>query len=138
MKEHLYTSVNKPTLMGLLHTSGYSQQPSCYKNCTRNCIRNKTFLFGKIETWNFMIYNFVRFHKILNHTDSENFKFLSWQTSFVPNAIPCAILVTWRLLRVSRPLPITVKPLYVSKTIHMAIYWRGCKIIIDTLKPKSC
>ena len=40
-------------LMGLLHTSGYSEQPSCYKNCTRNCIRNKTFLFVRIETYNF-------------------------------------------------------------------------------------
>ena len=40
-------------LMGLLHTSGYLEQPSCYKNCTRNCIRNKTFLFVRIETWNF-------------------------------------------------------------------------------------
>ena len=42
-----------PKLMGLLHTSGYLEQPSGYKNCTRNCIRNKTFLFVSIETYNF-------------------------------------------------------------------------------------
>ena len=27
-----------------------------------------------------MSWNFVRFHKILNKTDAENYKFLSWQT----------------------------------------------------------
>ena len=63
------------TLMGLLHTSGYSQQPSCYKNCTRNCIRNKTFLFVKIETWNFQnLYDLGFFET------SQNFIYLSWQT----------------------------------------------------------
>ena len=36
---------------------------------------NKTFLFVKIYRW-----NFVRFHEILNHEDTENFSFLSWQT----------------------------------------------------------
>ena len=50
------------TLMVLLHTSGYSQQPSCYENCIGNYIRNKTFLFVKIETSNFI--NFVKPHKI--------------------------------------------------------------------------
>ena len=45
-----------------------------------NCLilvtfRNKTFLFVKIYRW-----HFVRFHEILNHEDTENFSFLSWQT----------------------------------------------------------
>ena len=70
--------------------------------------RNKTFLFFKIESWNFqqlfekefhfnsirqqiekmkitivwmswMSWNFVRFHKILFQTDAESFNFLSWK-----------------------------------------------------------
>ena len=40
----------------------YWHQHSCYKNCTisLHLLRNKNFLFVKIETW-----NFVRFHEIL-------------------------------------------------------------------------
>ena len=34
----------------------------------RTFFRNKTFLFVKIESW-----NFVRFHEILNHNDAESF-----------------------------------------------------------------
>ena len=37
-------------------------------------LRNRTFLFVKIFKKN------VRFHKIQNHKDSENFSFLCWQT----------------------------------------------------------
>ena len=74
--------------------------------------QNKTFLFVKIERWNFqhlfdetlqnftsfiqtfrryfcmegkivwMSWNFVRFHEIINHRDAKNFRFLSWQTKF--------------------------------------------------------
>jgi hypothetical protein len=37
--------------------------------------RNKTFLFFKIDKW-----NFVRLHKIESDKDAKNFSFLSWQT----------------------------------------------------------
>ena len=64
--------------------------------------RNKTFLFVKIDSWNFqhlmdfslfresiekmevkavwMSWFFVKFHEIPNQTDAENFSCLSWQT----------------------------------------------------------
>jgi hypothetical protein len=46
--------------------------------------RNKTFLFVKINKW-----NFVRFHEIHNHNDAENFSFypdkqISWVESLLP------------------------------------------------------
>ena len=70
----------------------YSQQPSCYKNCTRNCIRNKTFLFVKIETWNFQgcfggfLLFFVLFEAVLTQQALSQITFhlslASWELFF--------------------------------------------------------
>ena len=44
-------------------------------NCTRQCIRNKTFLFVKIESWNFQYLHDLEFHET-----SQNVIYIFWQT----------------------------------------------------------
>ena len=54
-----------------------------HKIAQKNCIRNKTFLFVKIESWNFQHlydFNLVKPHKI-------NFIFLDKRKSFVPKKV---------------------------------------------------
>ena len=55
-----------------------------------NFFRNKTFLFVKIESW-----NFVRFNEIINQRDAKNVRFLSWQTkkfySWKILSVPCTM-----------------------------------------------
>ena len=47
----------------------------------KHFFRNKTFLFVKIESWNFQHLFYSQFQETSqNQTDAENFSFLSWQT----------------------------------------------------------
>ena len=74
-------------------TCYYSEnQKSCiFKSQLLTChtfFRNKTFMFVKIDDW-----NFVRFHEILNHKDAENFSFLSWRTKKFCSKKKCGIIL---------------------------------------------
>ena len=71
---------------------------SCYIHGTLHIFYEQNFLFVKIVSWNIqyisvwfriflcgikvvqMSWNFVRFQKIINPIDAEDFWFLSWQT----------------------------------------------------------